>query len=184
MDELNKLALRHEKWCALVLRMGCNKSDVEDIVQDSYIRIYEYLKNGVDIKYGDDDVNEFYFYLTLRSVYVNSVKKNKIKFIDAEMETLDHILSNIRDEFIDCEEEEAFASLEKKIYREINTWDNYYQRIFVGYYTTNMSLRKMSNETDIGFSSLYNSLIKHKQILIDAIGEDFEDYINGDYHKL
>ncbi len=50
--QLEKLASKHKTWVGLVRSMGCNPSYVEDVVQDAYIRVYEYLNKGVDISYG------------------------------------------------------------------------------------------------------------------------------------
>ena len=58
--ELELLALKHDKWISLVESLGCNKSYAEDVVQDAYIRVFEYVQKGTNIDYGDDDVNEFY----------------------------------------------------------------------------------------------------------------------------
>ena len=73
--QLEKLASKHSTWLGLVKSMGCNPAYVEDVVQDAYIRVYEYLEKGVDISYGEDDVNDFYMYMTLRSIYLNQSKR-------------------------------------------------------------------------------------------------------------
>ena len=99
--QLEKLASKHNTWVGLVKSMGCNPSYVEDVVQDAYIRVYEYLEKGVDISYGDDDVNDFYMYMTLRSIYLNRAKKKTIanETVDMQEEALDFALSNLREEF-------------------------------------------------------------------------------------
>ena len=72
--QLRILAKKHKRWIALVNSMGCNKHESEDVVQDAYLKIHKYLEKGTNIDYGVQDVNDFYFYMTLRSIYLNKVK--------------------------------------------------------------------------------------------------------------
>ena len=65
MKELEKIALKHDRWVALVQNMGCNPSYCEDVVQDAYLKIWSYIEQGKDITYGEDDINDFYVYMTL-----------------------------------------------------------------------------------------------------------------------
>ena len=97
--QLEKLASKHKTWVGLVKSMGCNPSYVEDVVQDAYIRVYEYLNKGVDISYGDDDVNDFYMYMTLRSIYLNKAKKKSManETVDMQQEALEFTLNNLKD---------------------------------------------------------------------------------------
>ena len=63
--------------------MGCPKDLCEDITQEMYIKIDAYLKkNNNNIKYGDD-VNVYFIYLTLRSLYTDYHRKLKnVKMIE------------------------------------------------------------------------------------------------------
>ena len=113
--QLEKLALNHNKWVNMVKSFGCNESFAEDIVQDSYIKIYDRLESGVDITYGDSDVNTFYMYMTLRSVYINSAKRKSVwnGTIDSTQEDLDNKFKSIRDEYADVEMEDAYKRKER-----------------------------------------------------------------------
>ena len=76
--ELEILARKHDDWINCIKGMGCNESLAEDYVQDAYIKFHNYLQKGKNISYGDDDVNTFYFYMTLRSVYIDDKKKKTV----------------------------------------------------------------------------------------------------------
>lgn len=185
-EQLSKLASKHETWIGLVKGMGCNPAYVDDVVQDAYIRVHEYLVKGVDISYGEDDVNDFYMYMTLRSVYLNGVKKKSVynELLDVNEEALEYVLSNLRDEFVDVEQERGFNRLINKIFSEVNSWDFYSRNVFIAYFTTGLSLDKLSNQTGIGRSSLYNSIRRYRDIIKESFSEDAEDYYNGDYNKI
>jgi DNA-directed RNA polymerase specialized sigma24 family protein len=184
--QLEKLASKHSTWVGLVKSMGCNPAYVEDVVQDAYIRVYEYLEKGVDISYGEDDVNDFYMYMTLRSIYLNQSKKKSVanEILDIQEDALDFTLNSIREEFIDVEGEKGFNRLMDKIFTEVNSWEFYSRNIFIAYFTTGLSLDKLSKETGIGRSSLYNSIKRYREIIRENFSEDAEDYYNGDYDKI
>lgn len=185
MKELNILASKHQKWCDLVRGLGCNDSYVEDIVQDAYIRIWEYLQKGVNINYGDDDVNGFYMYMTLRSIYFNSIKKKSIDLYEPiNTEQLNTVLNRLKDDYSDIEMEDAYEVLIDKIFSEVNKWDFYSRNIFIAYFTSGLSLDKLSKDTGIGRSSLYNSIRKYREVIQDMFSEDAQNFYNKNYNKL
>lgn len=184
-EQLEKLANKHSRWVELVKNMGCNPSCVEDVVQDSYLKIWKHLESGKQITHGEDDVNDFYFYMTLRSVYFDGLKKKRVVNQEVSSEeslrlAIDNLVS---DEFC-SEESEAFDKLVGNIYREVNTWEFYHKNVFVAYFTSGLSLDKLSKNIGIGRSSLYNSIRKYREVIRDMFLEDAEDYFNGDYDKI
>lgn len=186
-EQLSKLATRHKDWIAMVESLGCNKSESEDVVQDAYLKVYERLSKGVDITYGDEDVNGFYMYMTLRSIFLNKVKKKRDVWnavVDSSQESLDYHLNSLRDSYADMEMESAYDRLMNKIWSEVNSWDFYSRNVFIAYFTTNLSLTKLSNDTTIGRSSLYNSIRQYREIIKDMFSEDVEDFKNGDFNKI
>lgn len=187
MTQLEKLATKHDKWIALVIRsFGCNPSKAEDVVQDSYIRIHSYLQQGIDISYGEDDVNDFYFYNVLRSVYINTSKRKIVSnnYIDLSQDKLNHLLNSIIAEESDEAEQEGFKRLSHKVAAELNSWDSYSKAVFIAYFATDMSLDKLSSATGIGRSSLYNTIRTYREIMKDSLSEDAEDYNNGDFNLI
>lgn len=185
MKELEKIAQKHKRWVALVQNMGCNPSLCEDVVQDAYLKIWSYIEQGKDITYGEDDINDFYVYMTLRSIYINMCKKKGLEFRDiSDPEVLDYFISKMRETYADIEQQESFDRLINKIYAEINTWDFYNRNIFIAYFTSGLSFDKLSEDTGIGRSSLYNSIRKHREVIRDMFSEDAEDYYNGNYNLI
>ena len=47
-----------------------------------------------------------------------------------------------------------------------------------------MSMRKLAKETKISVKSIFNSCKNYKDILKSKFGEDFEDYLNGDFNLI
>ena len=69
-----------------------------------------------------------------------------------------------------------------KINQEVESWDYWYdKKLFKMYYNTDLSLRKLADETNISVTSIFNSCKNYKEIIRNKFGEDFEDYLNGDF---
>ena len=186
VKQLEKLSLKHKDWIDIVQSFGCNESLSEDVVQDSYLKIYDRLEKGVDITYGENDVNTFYMYMTLRSVYINSAKRRNVwnGAIDSTQENLDSKFESLKDEYADVEMEDAYRRMMNSIFTEINSWDFYSRNIFIAYYTSGLSLTNLSEQIGIGRSSLYNSIRLCRDIIKEHFSEDVEDFYNGDYSKI
>jgi predicted DNA-binding protein YlxM (UPF0122 family) len=45
-------------------------------------------------------------------------------------------------------------------------------------------MREIAEETDISLTSIFNTLKNCKERLKEAIGEDFEDYLNEDFELI
>ena len=79
----------------------------------------------------------------------------------------------------------AEASILRKINEEVESWDHWYdKKLFKLYYKTDMSMRKLAKETKISVTSIFNSCKNYKDILKSKFGEDFEDYLNGDFNLI
>ena len=63
------------------------------------------------------------------------------------------------------------------IFKEVNSWEFYHKNMFIAYFTTDHSLRSISDKANIGVSSLYNSTKKYKEIIISKFKEQYDSYI-------
>lgn len=181
---LEKIAKNHSLWIKMVINMGCDVDVAEDIVQEMYIRIHRLVKDKKKIMYNDEEVNRFFIYVTLRNMYYDYTKmRNKYQFF-SYVETDDAEDSYHIDEEFDLEEHNSFDYVVKKINEEISTW-NRYDIILAGLYLkSDRSLRNIADMSGISLTSVFNSVKNYKQILSEKFGEDWEDYMNGDYHLI
>ena len=79
-ETINKLFKKHKTWVDIVMSFGCNKVVAEDLVQEMYIRIQLKLEKGLDITYVDDEVNYYYIFKTLRSLFIDFLEFNIFSF--------------------------------------------------------------------------------------------------------
>lgn len=187
MNVLEKIARNHDLWLKMVLNMGCNPRIAEDIVQEMYLRIDRLVKEGKNVMYDEETANRFYIYLTLKSMYIDYRKAKGgytfFEIVDSE-EVTSAPESPIYDAGMDLEEQEAFTKIYDRILDEINTWDFYNKNLCIAYFTTGLSLDKLSKELDIGRSSIYNTVKAHREIIREKFSEDVEDFYNKDYDKI
>jgi DNA-directed RNA polymerase specialized sigma24 family protein len=178
---LEKLAENHTLWIKMVVNMGCDKHIAEDIVQSMYLRIHRLVTDEKKIMYNDDEVNRFFIYVTLKNMFVDFVKaRNKYTFYEY-MET-DDIEEGLED--IEFDEQEAFHNLVDSMSSEIMSWERYDIILSQLYFKTDLSLRDIANGSGISLMSIYNSIKNYKNILNNKFMDDYQDYMNGDYHLI
>jgi len=180
-NELELLARKHKDWIYLVKSLGCNHEYAEDIVQESYIKMDKYLSRGLDIAFNGNDVNTWFFYTTLRSVYVDYMRKKTVSNSSVWFDE-SYIFKNgdyfdYQDEFDDDDSE--LLELIEDIFKEVNSWDFYHKNMFIAYFTTDSSLRQISKKAKIGTSSLYNSTKKYKEIIKSKFQESYDNYVKS-----
>mgnify|MGYP003648282669 CR=1 FL=1 len=200
MDFLNTVYARHNEWLAIVKSFGWCQSP-EDIVQDMYLELTKEIPirsvedKRVNPKYSgftseeravdsEGKVNSAYIWIMLRKCYGRAYKENKIN----------DIVTNAGEDFefiVEQEElgkEEAFNVYRTKLDKEINSWCKYDRMLFKTYAQgkeeNDTSLRKLAEGTKIPLSSIVNTLNNCKERLIENVGEDYTDFLNGDFELI
>jgi DNA-directed RNA polymerase specialized sigma24 family protein len=162
---------------------------VEDFVQEMYLRLNKYVKNPDKIMYNETDVNKFYVYITIKNLY-NDYLKDKSKYHMVRLDDIDFVYEIVEttpeaQKKSEIQRQKAEEKLIDMIQQEVNGWDRWYdQKLFKVYYETDISMRKLSKDTNISVTSIFNSCKNYKQILNTKFAEDFQDYINGDFHLI
>ena len=174
MDKLNVLARQHKDWVRIVNSFG-EYFLADDIVQETYLKIIRL--NYID-KIVTESINKNIMWLILRSVYVDHLRDKKITSVP-----IDDCLKLSYTDY-NLEKHEAFNLIEQKIQEEVDTWHWYDIKLFNLYRNSELSMRDIAEETNISLTSIYNTLKNCKERLRESIGEDFEDYLNGDYELI
>ena len=171
------------------LSMGIPSHLVEDFVQEMYLRLNKYVKSPDKIMYSETDVNKFYVYITIKNLY-NDYLKEKSKYHMVRLDDIDVVYEIVEptpeaQKKSEIQKQKAEERLIDMIQQEVNGWDRWYdQKLFKVYYETDISMRKLSKDTNISVTSIFNSCKNYKQILNTKFAEDFQDYINGDFHLI
>jgi hypothetical protein len=78
----------------------------------------------------------------------------------------------------------AHERINQLIIDEMNSWNWYDKMLFNTYRKTGKSFRKLGDEIKIHPFSIYRTIKGCKDKLIEALGEDYEDYVNRDFELI
>ena len=156
--DIKNLYLKHKIWIKIVKSFGCNNSIAEDIVQEMYIKIILKIKDGLDIKYNENEINYFYIFRTLNSLYIDLKRKNKnIYKMDIEHISEKLLASKV---FI-LEQELDYEEKYKLVEKELDKLYWYDKKVFE-IINGGESIASLSRKTHIAYYSLYNTYTKVK----------------------
>ena len=164
MTTLEKVANRHSDWVRIVKSFGCKNDFCEDIVQQMYIKIHTLINSGTDISYGDD-INHFYIYRILRSLFIDLCRK-EAKITKVNIEYLE--------KFVEEEEVKEYKDIEGKMKQLDNVLDEvyWYDRKVFDLISEGMSIAELSKKTNISYYSLYNTYKNVKTLIKQNIEWD------------
>jgi len=148
-----------------------------DIVQMVFLRLLELESEGRTNFYEEDSLNFFYVY---RSCINTALKYQRAK----------KKINKVSLEDFDIEDYESYpeekAALEKLIaimedeMKELHWYDEKMIKIHM----EGTSMNQIHRETDIGLTSIKNTIKNGKAKIQERLQEDWEDFQNGDYDKI
>lgn len=177
MKWLSKVAEHHEDYLRIVKSLGVNDL-AEDIVQEMYLKISKYC-TPERILQENGTVNKYYIRCVLYNL-VHDYRKQQNKLNKVNIEEV----YNLGVEYDYIEETEAYTGLIQLIGEEVKTWHWYDRDLFTLYWKTGWSIRKLSDETRISTSSIFQTLKYCKNQIRINVGEDYEDFMNQDYEHI
>lgn len=171
MDLLEKLAERDADWMRMAQSFGLNEEWARELVQDMYIRLYE-KTTYEQIKYGDDDVNTFFVYVTLRNLYYDQRRTR---------ETFQQIQEGFPESSEDTENcKETLEELLIEINETLSSMHWYDQKIFEIYYGDGETIRELSDGSRISTSSIFNTLKNVRTKIKEKHQEKYKAYRTGE----
>jgi RNA polymerase sigma factor (sigma-70 family) len=152
---LEMLAKKHNDWVRIVQSFGVDKITSEDYVQDMYLKIHEYSeKNDNSILYNKTEVNYYFVYKVLRSIWLNSLK-DKNRYVE-------HDLKNFEKSSEDITDHKEIKDLMEKKLSQLYWYD---RKIFEMVYKDGISMLQISDKTGIDYCSIKRTIKKVKKIL-------------------
>lgn len=182
------LSERHNEWIKMAKSFGLSDDDANEIVQEMYLRLYDYTRDVEKIMYNKKEVNTFYIYITLRNLYysgfTNYGKTNKNKkmilFSEIESDTFNRLISLIAEDSDEINDEIMkkinLDVLCDKIDDVIEDWYWYDKKLTKLYLNTDMSMRDISKETKISLSSIFNTLTNAKEKIRQKVQDEYKKY--------
>ena len=167
MNTLELLGKKHNTWVEVTMSFGLAQDDAEDIVQDMYIKIYNWLEKNdrnATIMYNDSEVNYYFVFKTLRTLFYDYTRKanrrQKVPEKASEEVSEDYIYDLIDHEI----NEERLREALDKMY-----W--YDKKVFDLVYRQGWSMLQLSNVSGISYYSIYRTIQKVKKTIKQQICE-------------
>lgn len=159
MNILEKAYQKHNTWINICKSFGLNRYYSEDLVMEMYVKLHYITEKGTDITYGKDDLNYYYIFKILYTMFLQLKKKqNKVRFVDEDV--LQHI---------EGVESVEFKQMEEKFNQEFDKLHWYDQKVFE-IVASGTKISELSRKTTITYISLYNTYTKVKKLLKKKIG--------------
>ena len=159
MRILELLSAKHETWVEITMTFGLDKMSAEDIVQNMYIKIHTWSEKNKDkqsIMFNENEVNYYFVFKTLRSLFYDYTRKvsRRTKYVESVTEPLSE--EYIYDK-IDIEIKEAHI---KTVIDKLHWYD---KKVFQLVYKENISMLQLSEMTGISYYSIYRTIQKVKR---------------------
>jgi hypothetical protein len=159
MNILEKAYQKHKTWISICKSFGLDYPTSEDLVMEMYIKLDYITKKGTDITYNKDELNYYYIFKILYTMFLQLKKKrDRVNFIDQEM------LQNI-----EGQEQVHFQEIEKRFNNEFSKLHWYDQKVFE-IVASGTKIAELSRKTQITYISLYNTYTKVKKLLKKKMG--------------
>ena len=153
---LSKLAEKHNDWIRIVQSFGCDYATSQDLVQDMYIKIHEWSeKHDRSILYNKTEVNYYFIYKALRTIWLNKLNQDK-RYTDYEL--IENLNLSTESQI---DQQEYLAEIEEKLSKLY--W--YDRKIFELVYKSGISMLQISNKTGIDYCSIKRTIKKVKRSL-------------------
>jgi len=148
------LAKKHKNWVRIVKSFGCNHTIAEDIVQEMYIKIHYRLKDDLNIMYNENEINYYYVYRTLQTLFYDLKRKEKnITLVNIDDVNIDAPISDVN-----------YEKPYDKIQDELSKMFWYDRKVFE-IINEGESIAEFSRKSLIHYYSLYNTYNKVKNKL-------------------
>tara|TARA_R110000803_G_scaffold46605_6_gene97713 strand:- start:90 stop:566 length:477 start_codon:yes stop_codon:yes gene_type:complete len=150
-----EMTLIYEKkkiWRNILLHFGCPIFVCDDMVSDMYLKVLQRLKAGANIMYNEKEINYFYIYKILRSLYYDKTRKDKDYYLVG--------LAYLVDSEADIDNSQYYEMVESEL--KAMYW---YDRKVFEIVTSGESILQLSQKTKISYYSLYRTFNKVKKQL-------------------
>jgi len=167
LTTLEKVFSKNKDWVRICMSFGCNKSTAEDLTQEMYLKLATMLKDnkGLDIYYDESQINHFYIYRILRSLFIDLCRKEKN-------------ITKVNIEYLERFVEEEEATNDKDILGKMQQLNNlldkvyWYDKKVFDLVSDGMSIAELSKKSGISYYSLYNTYKNVKSLIKQEIKWD------------
>ena len=162
-EKIILISKKHDTWVDIVCTFGCTRSVAEDLVQEMYIKIQLSLEKGtLDIMY-KDEINYYYVFKTLKSLFIDLKRKSK-NIVIVSFDDIKHNREIIKDLNFDVDNQVNFNE-SNKIVNDALSKMHWYDRKVFEIINGGESIAHFSRKSKIKYYALYFTYKKVKDKL-------------------
>lgn len=180
MITIDSIAARHNEWRKMALYLGATAHNVEDIIQDFYIKIIEI--NSADgnlrrITGENGKLHTMYVFKIIQSNVVNDFRAKKKDIFD-ENYTDENEVDSIQIELTD-----SYSELMAEIKNVIDSMREYDQMLLELYFVYGFSFREIERRTSIPTRSVFNIVKNAKELIKEKTQNLYDKYSQEENEK-
>jgi RNA polymerase sigma factor (sigma-70 family) len=177
---IDSIALRHNEWRKMALYLGATAQNVEDIIQDFYIKIIEINATDGNLKRitGENGkLHTMYVFKIIQSNVVNDFRAKKKDIFD-ENYTDENEVDGIQIELTD-----SYSELMAEIKSVIDGMREYDQMLLELYFVYGFSFREIEKRTSIPTRSVFNIVKNAKELIRQKTQNLYDKYSSEENEK-
>jgi RNA polymerase sigma factor (sigma-70 family) len=177
---INTIAARHNEWRKMALYLGATAHNVEDIIQDFYIKIIEINSADGNLKRitGENGkLHTMYVFKIIQSNVVNDFRAKKKDIFD-ENYTDENEVDGIQIELTD-----SYSELMAEIKNVIDEMREYDQMLLELYFVYGFSFREIERRTSIPTRSVFNIVKNAKELIKQKTQNLYDKYSQEENEK-
>jgi RNA polymerase sigma factor (sigma-70 family) len=177
---IDSIALRHNEWRKMALYLGATAQNVDDIIQDFYIKIIEI--NATDgnlnrITGENGKLHTMYVFKIIQSNVVNDFRAKKKDIFD-ENYTDENEVDSIQIELTD-----SYSELMAEIKSVIDSMREYDQMLLELYFVYGFSFREIQRRTSIPARSVFIIVKTAKELIKQKTQNLYDKYSQEENEK-
>lgn len=180
MITIDSIAARHNEWRKMALYLGATAHNVEDIIQDFYIKIIEINSADGNLKRitGENGkLHTMYVFKIIQSNVVNDFRAKKKDIFD-ENYTDENEVDSIQIELTD-----SYSELMAEIKNVIDGMREYDQMLLELYFVYGFSFREIERRTSIPTRSVFNIVKNAKELIKQKTQNLYDKYSQEENEK-
>jgi RNA polymerase sigma factor (sigma-70 family) len=177
---IDSIAARHNEWRKMALYLGATAHNVEDIIQDFYIKIIEINSADGNLKRitGENGkLHTMYVFKIIQSNVVNDFRAKKKDIFD-ENYTDENEVDGIQIELTD-----SYSELMAEIKNVIDEMREYDQMLLELYFVYGFSFREIERRTSIPTRSVFNIVKNAKELIKQKTQNLYDKYSQEENEK-
>ena len=162
MITIDEITARHNEWRKMAFYLGATTDNVDDVIQDFYIKILEINETDGNLQRitGENGkLQTYYVFKIIQSIVINGIRAKKKDIFD------ENYIDENENDYIKIEINDSYSFLMLEIKAVIDGMREYDQMLLELYFVYGFSFREIERRTSIPTRSVFNIVKNAKELI-------------------